>query len=344
MADREFATSLTLTATLPSSGLSGTVTITDALAVASGVATAFTEPSSGHYSVTVTGITARTTEGLWTALWDYGSGTLTQQFTVNPATTSAVLNQARLGVARRVETVWIGSVETGTTANAIIDTSLIGGDGEFIGSWVVPDDDDAEVGVYHRVKEFDADAGSLVLSSAYSSALAGSYFLFPARLNPRAIDRSITDTFSSLENVTFIPLRATALTPDADSFLTIPAGWDYLSALWAVSSGVPQPYPRDNWLQVPGGKIYVPGAGSLTFDLEGARIARTPLFEDSTLDVPLEVLVPGAAYQMHLDFSKGNATDFDAHQQRGAASFSEFGLQMGLRLPRIPRSARKVVR
>ena len=336
MADRQFGTSWRVLANLPSTGLSGTVTLRDPFGEAAGSAP-FQEVGQGRYIATIDPAHTRA-EGLWTAVWDYGSGTYEQPFTVN-AGTGITLGTARVQAAQRVDVVHTGRVAA-STLDTITDHSLIGGANDHLGKWVVPDENCADARHFRVVTGFNGSV--LTVSSAYAQPLpVGSrYYLFSEHVQPEAVDRAIISVIQSLANSVAISLRAEGLVPDERGIVTLPKGWTRLSEVWMTldDGRMVSVAPRD-WECLAGRRLRVLGANeTVTLSITGSREPLPPVWDCSVLDVNPLLLLAGVASELHRSLAGGQATDFDAHLQRANMEFQTFGALL-TRVPRLPRNS-----
>lgn len=343
MSDRHQDATITLYADLPSTGLTGTVTLTDALGTSAATATSYTEVGLKRYACTLTITTTDVVEGLWKAVWSYSSTTFTQEFTVGGDEGSTTW-ATRFQSARRVSDVWLGYIGTATTAT-FTDTSVLGSSGEYVGSWFVLDETNNQGGIFKRITEFDGSTFTLDSAYAIAPSAGDRYLLFSPELRPDRVDAALEGTISSLRSRCFIPVRVTGLTTDTNGYLTIPNGWSHVTRVTNLDNdSIEHILGPADWLCVPGQRVYIPGFDpSWTLTMAGMRQARSPLFEDSEVDIPLSILSPEVARILHMDLAKGQATDFDAHFQRASAAFQEHGVQLTIALPRIQRDAKRVI-
>jgi len=343
MSDRHQDSTITLYADLPSTGLTGTVTLTDALGNSAATATNYSEVGNKRYACTLTVTTSDVVEGLWKAVWSYSSTSFTQEFTVGGDEGSTKW-ATRFQSARRVGDVWLGYIGTATT-NTFTDTSVLGSADEYVGSWFVLDETNNQGGSFKRITEYDGSTFTFDSAYAIAPGAGERYLLLDPQLRPDRIDTALEATIDSLRSRCFIPVQATGLSTDGDGYLAIPNGWSHVTQVTNLDSdNIEHTLNPADWLCVPGQRVYIPGFDpTWTLTMTGMRQARKPLFEDSEVDIPLSVLSPEVARILHLDLARGQATDFDAHFQRASAAFQEHGVQLTIALPRIQRDAKRVI-
>jgi hypothetical protein len=344
MADRQ-QSAMTLLADLPATGLSGTVTLTDALGNSASASTAFTEVAQRRYRVTITPTPTRTVEGDWTATWSHdGSGSpLTQRFTVGPDR-GGTLWDARLMVARRIKQIYIGTVDD-VTSDTIVDAELIGGSTDHHGAWLLPWYDEYDAGRSRRVVNFDGTTLHLARPAVVTPSVGDRFVLFPESLQPTLVDAAINQVIHGLTEQGFVRVRVTDLVPDTDGIVSLPNGWTHVYGVAITDpDDIRAEVEPENWEFLHGRKLIVEGIDeTYTVHLRGLRPPRVPQWDDSVLDINPEIVVPGSAAIVHQDLAGGSATDYDAHLQRANNSFQQFGVQLTINLPNIPMNARRIL-
>lgn len=347
MADQTPGTAMRLLADLSSTGLTGTVTLTDPLGAAE-TPVAFIEVGLKRYRVTVT--PTSTVQGLWTAVWKDGSNTilLTQTFTVDTGI-GATRYEVRLLAARKVSQETYEGVVTSGSTTTIVDDDLYGGDLDYNGYWLLRDPDSDESGSQRRVSDYDGTTHTLTVSRAWATAPSADedYCLFPDDLSPRDLDRELANSIRGIADAVLVPLHTSALVPtkvNTVGEVTLPTGWEYVYEVWNTdSTGNHTRVSPDGWDLGRGRKLQVTGADDTwSLDIYGLRQARVPLWDHSVLDVNPLVLIAGMATAEHQDEAGGAATDVDVHLQRSAQAFAQYGALLTTRTARIPHNTRRI--
>ncbi len=337
MADRVLNRAGTIYADLPGY-TTPTVTVTDPKGTAVVTAASATTQGSSRWSYALTA-NQLTIAGLWTAVWTSGGNSKTQYFTVGYATAAGLTRwDLVLALASREHEVIEGSMSAYQPA-AVVDTSLRGGAGSYLGRYVIlhPDNGINLAGRFRRITAFNGSALTLASPFHADPAVDARYAIINA--DPLEVERALRRVFDDLSEASRIPMRVSGLTLAATNYtkrleITLPAGLTRVDTIWVDNCASRNTVngmelTQNSWEPVVGRKVRVTiDQQSLdvadTLVVRGTRQMRIPAFWDSEIDVESAPLVAGAAKELLAMRSGGPAVDVEEHLRRMLVAQQEF--------------------
>ena len=114
--------------------------------------------------------------------------------------------QLRQSVGYNLGAIYVSSASGNGSTTTIVDSSLIGGDDNHIGKWVVFNDADGTAGQVTRVSDYDSGDTELKVSPAISSSVTNdTYELWDDIYSPARIDDLINQSILDATGAAYDP-------------------------------------------------------------------------------------------------------------------------------------------
>jgi hypothetical protein len=145
--------------------------------------------------------------------------------------------QLRQSVGYNLGAIYVSSASSGGSTSTIVDSSLIGGDDNHIGKWVVFNDADGTAGQVTRVSDYATSGTVLTVSPNISaSAISDTYELWDDIYPPARIDDLINQSILDATGAAYDPAEDLSLHSDGKTLrYDVPSGFSMIQNIYSRS-------------------------------------------------------------------------------------------------------------
>jgi len=147
--------------------------------------------------------------------------------------------QIRQSIGYNLGALYVSSASGSGSTTTIVDNTLIGGDDNFNGKWIVFNDANGTTGQVTRVSDYTSSSTTLTLSPAIaaSSVADDTYEMWDNEHNPAIIDDFINQAIIDASDRIFDPVESLALHTDGHQLrFDVPSGLSMLQHIYYRNS------------------------------------------------------------------------------------------------------------
>lgn len=283
-------------------------------------------------------LTVVDTPGLWQIIWEQGSKLVRDTFTVGAARLAQFsLFDLRSAACRRViNESHLGFITQGS-GEMLIDETVIGGAGTYLGWWISLDEPGPTIP--RRVRAFSGSG--FTVAPRLETVEEGTQFLLTP-ISPHEVDLAIKTTMNELSPFARIPVRVDDVPvtegEEAGSVeVVVPVG---ITRVHSVTAGGIE-LPGSLWSMLSGRRILLT-TDAETVSITGSRDGGVPKWEDSQLDFDAGAVVARVSAILHASRAASQTMDEEENLRRQMAAMDEY-MELRRRSTGRPQTGQKEV-